>query len=125
MENKNERFEYTYSAKQQEEIEQIRRKYMPKEEDRLAELKRLDEKVGRPGTITAIVLGLVGTLIFGAGMSMILVWTDAMLVTGVIIGIAGFLMLAVAYPVYKKITAKQREKMAPQILALTEQLMDR
>lgn len=125
MENKNERFEYTYSAKQQEEIEQIRRKYMPKEEDRLEELKRLDEKVSRPGTIVGIALGVVGTLIFGIGMSMILVWTDAMLVTGVLIGIVGFLMLAVAYPVYRKITARQREKMAPQILALTEQLIGR
>ena len=125
MENNNERFEYTYSAKQQEEIEQIRRKYMPKEEDRLAELKRLDEKVSRPGTIVGIALGVVGTLIFGTGMSMILVWTDAMLVTGVLIGIVGFLMLAVAYPIYRKITARQREKMAPQILALTEQLIGR
>ena len=56
--------EYTYSATQQEEIEQIRRKYMPKEEDRLAELKRLDEKVSRPGTIVGIALGVVGTLTF-------------------------------------------------------------
>lgn len=28
-------FEYTYSAKRQEEIEAIRKKYMPKEEDKM------------------------------------------------------------------------------------------
>lgn len=123
MENKNERFEYTYSARQQDEIERIRRKYMPQEMEELAELKRMDEAVTRPGTIAAIALGVVGTLIFGAGMSMALVWTDTMLVQGILIGIAGFAMLGVAYPVYAKITAKQREKLAPQILELTEHLI--
>jgi len=123
MENNNERFEYTYSAAQQNEIERIRRKYMPKEKDELAELKRLDEEVTRPGTIAGIVLGIVGTLIFGAGMSMALVWTDTMLVVGIITGMAGFAMLGSAYPVYAKITAKQREKIAPQILELTEKLI--
>ena len=123
MENNNERFEYTYSASQQDEIERIRRKYMPKEVDELAELKRLDAEVTRPGTIVAIALGIVGTLIFGAGMSMALVWTETMLVPGILIGIVGFAMLGIAYPVYAKITAKQREKMAPQILELSERLM--
>lgn len=33
----NQYFEYTYSAKQQKEVEQIRKKYLPKEEDRLKE----------------------------------------------------------------------------------------
>lgn len=123
MENNNERFEYTYSARQQDEIERIRRKYMPKEKDEVAELKRLDAEVTRPGTIAAIALGIVGTLIFGSGMSMALVWTETMLVPGILIGIVGFAMLGVAYPVYSKITAKQREKIAPQILELTERLM--
>lgn len=125
MENNNERFEYTYSARQQDEIEQIRRKYMPQETDELAELKRLDEEVTRPGTMFAIALGVVGTLIFGTGMSMALAWTDTMLVPGVLCGIAGFAILAVAYPVYMKITAKQREKIAPKILELTERLMSK
>lgn len=122
MENNNERFEYTYSAKQQDEIETIRRKYLPKEDDKLAELKRLDAEVTRPGTIAGIVIGLGGTLIFGAGMSMALVWTDTLLVAGILVGILGFVTLGTAYPVYHKITEKQKEKIAPQILELTEQL---
>ena len=122
MENNNERFEYTYSAMQQDEIERIRRKYMPKETDELDELRRLDAEVTRPGTIAGLVLGIVGTLIFGAGMSMALVWTDTMLVAGVLVGIAGFVVLGMAYPMYHKITEKQRAKIAPQILELTEQM---
>lgn len=122
MENNNDRFEYTYSAMQQDEIERIRRKYMPKETDELDELRRLDAEVTRPGTIAGLVLGIVGTLIFGAGMSMALVWTDTMLVAGVLVGIAGFVVLGMAYPIYHKITEKQRAKIAPKILELTEQM---
>lgn len=122
MENNNERFEYTYSARQQDEIERIRRKYMPKETDELAELKRLDAEVTRPGTITGLALGIIGTLIFGAGMSMTLVWTDTLLVAGVLVGIVGFAILGMAYPMYHKITEKQKAKMAPRILELTEQM---
>ena len=122
MENNNDRFEYTYSAMQQDEIERIRRKYMPKETDELAELRRLDAEVTKPGTIAGLVLGIVGTLIFGAGMSMALVWTDTMLVAGVLVGIAGFVVLGMAYPIYHKITEKQRAKIAPKILELTEQM---
>ncbi|MBQ8280237.1 MAG: hypothetical protein IJZ23_10380 [Roseburia sp.] len=122
MENNNERFEYTYSARQQEEVEKIRRKYMPQEEDGLAKLKRLDEQVTRPGMIAGLTLGLIGTLIFGAGMSMALVWTDTLLVAGILVGILGFITLGAAYPAYHKITEKQKAKLAPQILELTEQL---
>lgn len=42
MENKNETFTYTYSSKQQEEIRNIRSKYLPKEEDKMEQLRRLD-----------------------------------------------------------------------------------
>ena len=35
MENKGETFTYTYSAKQQEEIRNIQKKYLPREEDKM------------------------------------------------------------------------------------------
>ena len=34
-------FEYTYSAERQQEIESIRKKYLPKEEDKMDRLRRL------------------------------------------------------------------------------------
>lgn len=123
MNNENERFEYTYSAKQQEEIERIRKKYLPKEEDKMAELRRLDAQVTKPGTVAGITIGIIGMLIFGAGMSMTLAGEEAMFVPGIIIGIIGFAIMAAALPVYKKVTQRQQEKIAPQILELTEQLM--
>lgn len=113
-------FEYTYSAPEQEEIRRIRAKYAPREESTLDKLRRLDAQAERPGTVWALVLGILGTLIFGTGMCCCLVWEQYAL--GIVVGILGGIMLALAYPAYVRITKKQREKLAPEILALAEEL---
>ncbi|MBQ8833854.1 MAG: hypothetical protein IJ001_02885 [Oscillospiraceae bacterium] len=117
-----ESFEYTYSAPEQEEIKRIRSKYLPKEETetKMEKLRRLDREAERPGTVIALVLGTVGTLIFGAGMSLCMVW--GLLLPGIPVGIVGAATLGMAYPAYARITRKQREKIAPEILKLTEEL---
>lgn len=122
-ENLNEEtFEYTYSSKKQEEIERIKNKYISVQDDKMDMLRKLDQSVTVLGTIWSIVIGMIGTLIFGAGMSCSLVWKDRMLVPGIAAGLVGLLIMALAYPLYKKITKNQREKLAPQILALAEEL---
>lgn len=122
MENNRETFEYTYSAKQQEEVERIRKKYMPKEEDKMEQLRKLDAEVTKPGTMWSIVVGVIGCLLLGIGMSCTMVWADSLFVLGIVIGIIGMIVIGMAYPVYIKITERQREKLGPQILALTEEL---
>jgi len=42
MENNQNGFQYTYSAKEQAEIKNIRSKYIPKEENKMEQLRRLD-----------------------------------------------------------------------------------
>ncbi|MBQ7943373.1 MAG: hypothetical protein IJ326_04840 [Lachnospiraceae bacterium] len=115
-------FEYTYSAKQQKEIEAIRKKYLPKEEDKMEMIRRLDRSTERPGVIISLVVGIVGSLILGIGMCCTMVWTDMLFIPGIIIGLIGMAILSVAYPLYKSITKKQREKVAEKILALSEEL---
>lgn len=122
MDNNNKSFEYTYSAEQQEEIERIRKKYLPKEEDKMELLRKLDRDVTKPGTIWSIVVGFVGCMLFGLGMCCVMVWADSVFVLGIIIGVIGMVLMGMAIPVYNKITAREREKIAPQILALTEEL---
>lgn len=123
MSEDKETFHYTYSAKQQEEIERIRNKYISKEEDKVEQLRRLDESVTRPGTVAAIIIGVIGTLILGVGMCCTMVWADTMFIPGIVIGGVGIAVIIAAYPVYTHITKRQREKIAPQILKLTEELM--
>ena len=120
--NKNQSFEFTYSAKQQKEIEDIRKKYLPKEEDKMETLRRLDRSADKPGTMTGIIVGVIGTMLLGIGMCCTMVWADMVFVPGIIVGILGIAILSQAYPLYKKITRKQREKIAGQILALSEEL---
>ena len=126
MEEKNV-FEYNYSAKQQEEVDAIKRKYLPKEEKakelgKLEELKKLDKKVEMTATLWSIVVGVIGTLIFGTGMSLIMAFETAMYVAGILSGILGIAGIALALPVYRQVLKKQREKAAPRILELTEEL---
>ncbi|MBQ7918776.1 MAG: hypothetical protein IJ324_02395 [Lachnospiraceae bacterium] len=121
MDNNN-AFEYTYSAKEQEEIEKIKRKYMPKEENKLEILRKLDRQVTRKGEVISLCLGIVGCLIMGGGMSMCMLWADSLLIPGIVLGLLGMVVLGMAYPTYIKITEKEKERLAPQILALTEEL---
>ena len=119
MENKEETFEYTYSAKQQQEIENIRKKYLPKEEEKMEQLRRLDRSATKK---VSIILGTVSALILGVGMCCTMVWPETLFIPGIIVGIIGIAGVAAAYPVYLSITRKEREKLAPQILKLTEEL---
>ena len=40
----------------------------------------------------------------------------------IVVGILGMCMMGIAYPVYQKVTKIQKEKIGPQILALTEEM---
>ena len=132
MENK-ETFKLTYSAKEQEEIKAIRKKYATPEqtEDKMAQLRRLDAGVTQKATSVSLVFGVIGALILGMGMS--LAMTDigkiiglaggmAMLI-GIIIGVVGIVLVSLAYPLYNRIVKKERQKIAPEILRLTDELM--
>lgn len=127
MENKD-TFKMTYSAQQQEEVEAIRKKYAPKEKDKMAQLRAMDAKVTRKASKISLIVGVIGSIIMGTGMS--LVMTDfgsilgtAALPVGILVGVIGMGILALAYPLYNRTLKKEREKVAPEILKLTDDLM--
>lgn len=129
MENK-ETFKYTYSAKVQDEIKAIRKKYVPNEqEDKIAQVRRLDAGVTQKATMFSLILGIVGALILGTGMSLVmtdigkLVGIAHNMVLGVIVGVIGMVLVLLAYPVHNRITKKERERIAPEIIRLTDELM--
>ena len=133
MENREkETFNYTYSAKQQKEIKAIRDKYVAptEKEDKMAQLRRLDQGVTSKATTVSLVLGILGALIMGCGMSLVMtdlgtflgIGTMAMAL-GVVIGVVGIALVCAAYPVYNRVIKKEREKIAPEIIRLTDELM--
>lgn len=69
-----------------------------------------------------VIYGIFAALVFGVGMCCTMVWTDSVFALGIIVGIIGIAILSVAYPVYKKITKNQRDKVAEQILKLSDEL---
>ena len=64
MENK-EGFSFIYSAAQQQEVEEIRKKYLPQEEDRMEQLRKLHAIPSQKAQAGSIAVGVIGTLILG------------------------------------------------------------
>ena len=126
MENKNETFTYTYSAKEQEEIKKIRDKYAPptKEETSMEQLRRLDESATKGATIVSLIVGIVSTLLLGVGMCCTMVpgW-EKYFIPGIVIGVAGIIGVIAAYPIYTRMVRRKRAKLAPQIMRLSDELM--
>ncbi len=134
--SENNGFHYTYSAKEQAELEKIREKYLadttPAELDKMALIRRLDASVTKGATIFALCLGIIGSLVMGFGMSLIM--TDlkdffsmngtTTMIVGILLGLVGMTLVLVAYPLYQYISEKKRGKVAPEILRLTDELMN-
>ena len=123
----NNQFNFKYVApneKERKEIDSIRRQYAPQEktETKLERLRRLDSLVKNTATIWSLVLGVVGTLVFGLGLTMILEWN--IWLWGIVLMGAGSILVAIAYPVYKLTLNKGKAKYGDEILRLSEELLN-
>ena len=124
----NHSFEYTYSAERQKEMEAIRKKYLPKEEDKMEQLRRLHSIPTQKAQAASIAIGVLGALILGTGMSLCMTELGAALgqpamVIGILVGILGLIMVALAYPLFNYVLQKERNRIAPEILRLSEELL--
>lgn len=121
MENKT--FSYSYSAQRNKEVENIRKKYVEREESKLEKLKKLDYRVQSAGIIESLCLGIIGSLVFGIGMCFFLgVFSGSGWITALFMTIGTLLMIP-AYPVYRSIAIKTKTKLTPEILSLSEEII--
>lgn len=136
MDNNNQEssgFSYTYSAREQAELRRIRDKYTPQTEteSKLELLRRLDASVTRRAQAVALSLGILGALILGFGMSLIMtdlaknlgIGSNTAMIVGITVGVVGGVLASLAYPVYNAVTSAMRKKLAPEIIALADELM--
>lgn len=86
MEKNEDVFQYTYSAPQQDEVKKIREKYLPKEETKMAQLRRLDESTTKKGLACSLMLSIGSSLTLGIGMCCVLLWDGILFIPGIIIG---------------------------------------
>ena len=112
-------------------VQKIRTQYTEKQHTELDELKELDAKVKRPANVFAYTYGSVSAVVMGAGMS--LVMTDigtaiglaSVMVPGIAIGVVGMGMALSTYPIYKGMLNARRKKYAPEIMKLSDKIMNK
>lgn len=132
--NKNETFSFSYSAKEQKEIQTIRSKYAPPapandKEQMMERLRALDGAVARKASAISLTMGIIGALLLGLGMSLITtnlsvtIGIDDPMIPGIIIGLLGIGVASLSYPVYTAVTRRERARIAPEILHLTDELL--
>lgn len=104
--------------------EKIRSQYVEKASSNFDKLKQLDKKVKFPAKLISFVIGTIGLLVMGFGMSIIMTDIGEFLklsntmFTGIAIGIIGILLAFIAYPINKTILKLRRKKYAGEILSL-------
>lgn len=125
----NDKFEFNYSApseKERKEIERIRRQYETKtpteREIKMARLRKLDGRVRNLSMILPLTFGIIGTLVFGLGLTLILEWSQWIL--GIILLLIGVVPILLAYPAYKFIIKRTKKLYGEEILKLTEELLN-
>ncbi|MCD8354381.1 MAG: dihydropteridine reductase [Clostridiales bacterium] len=108
--------------------EALANEYAPKDTSKVVALKKLDRKAKLPATVFAYFFGIVGALVAGVGMclSMQVIGTPgrATMAMGIVIGVAGFLVMAVNYPLYRKISERGKQKYAFEIMQLAKEISE-
>ena len=111
-------------------VQKIRTQYTQRQHTELDALKALDAKVKRPANVFAYTYGSVSAIVMGAGMSLVMTEIGQILgmastmVPGIAIGVVGMGMALSTYPIYKNILNSRKKKYAPEILKLSEKIVN-
>ena len=111
-------------------VQKIRTQYTEKQHTELDALKALDAKVKKPANVFAYTYGSVSAVVMGAGMSLVMTEIGGVIglanamIPGIVIGIVGMGMALSTYPIYKKVLNARKRKYAPEILKLSEKIMN-
>ena len=94
----------------------------------MEQLRKLHAIPTKKAQAVAIALGVIGTLIMGTGMSLCMTelsgfFGGTAMFVGIPVGIVGMILVALAYPVYNRVLKKERSRIAPEILQLTDELL--
>ena len=121
------KFRIDYEGKNdniKEEVESIRNSYLEKSssQKKLEKLRKIDSKVKNTPLIIALSFGIIGTLVFGFGMSLILEFKNY--IFGIIVSIIGMILIALAYPIYSILLKKFKNKYKDKILELSNELIN-
>lgn len=117
-------FCYNYSSTRNTEVERIRKKYTPIQESKFERLKKLDLRVQNAGITESLIIGIIGALVFGVGMCFGLDALHGADWLTLVFGIAGLIIMLPAYPIYKRRARKIKAELTPEILRLSEEIIN-
>ena len=118
------KFEFTYRAPTENErrtVEGIKKQYEEKGDSSLERLKRLDKKVKSGATVPALIVGIIGTLIFGTGLTMVLEW--GLILWGILVCAISLPFIIFAPFLHKILFKRGKEKHGEEILRLCKELL--
>ena len=103
-------------------MEEIRKKYLPKEKDKLTELRKLHAIPARKARAAVLSIGIICALIPGTGMSLCMTEPgnapgSLAMGFGIPIGLAGMGLVAAVYPLYNRILKKNWRSSLPKFFA--------
>lgn len=98
----------------------------------MEQLRKLHAVPTQKAQAASLAVGVIGALIMGTGMSLAMTDIGQMLgshrelsmLIGILIGLVGMVLVAFAYPLYNRVLRKEREKIAPEILRLSDELLN-
>lgn len=110
---------------QQRYADKIRRQYAEHETTKMDRLRELDRKVKLPAQIFACIFGVVGALVLGAGMCLAMKVIGDMMAFGIVLGVVGIGIAVANYFIYSAILKARKRKYAEQVIALSDELLNK
>ena len=120
---KEQQFEYSYDSEIAKEVRDIQKKYIMEDKNALDRMRLIDRKIENRARIVSVISGMMGTLVLGAGMSLILVWGGICFAIGIIVGLVGICIISAAYPIYRKTVTTLRKEHSEEINALAKKIL--
>lgn len=100
-------------------------KLQEKADNIVSNIDNLQNKKKNAGFVSALSTGIVGTLVFGGGLSMCLLLSGVgYIIGGVALSLVGVGIGAVAYPIFKKLNKKKSNQIQPILESEYDKLAD-
>ena len=105
--------------------QKLHTEYSEQRSSEVDKLRSLDNKVKVPASVFAYTFGIIGALILGTGMCLAMKVIGDIMAVGIVIGVIGIAMVSVNYPIYKAILKSRKAKYGKEIIALSEQILNK
>ena len=107
--------------------ESIAKEYAPKDNSKIAALRKLDRCAKLPATVFTYTWGIISALVFGTGMCLamqVIGSSTTHFLLGIILGVLGMTGCGVNYPIYTKMLEGGKKKYAFEIVELAKEISE-